>query len=453
MSKKLPALHTLHPVLPILLGASLLLSLAMGLRQSLGLFMPAITREVGVSVADFTLAIALQNLVWGLLQPVAGAWVARIGFRRIMLAGAALYLLALLVLAQARSLGSVMLGAGLLVGAAMACTGSAIGMAVAARSVSAASRSMVLGLVSAAGSLGALVAAPLGQGLLQAWGWRAGVLGFAVLALLMLPAAWLAGRTDRQPLPPASTGADGQALPDGLDGIGAAQAVLAALRTPPFVVMAAAYFVCGMQLVFITTHLPAYLAVCGQSPMLGAQALGLIGGFNVLGSLFFGWAGGRYNKGVLLGAIYICRSIVLAAYFIAPPTPETTWVFAGLMGFLWLGVAPLVSGAVAQMFGLRWQAMIQGLAFFSHQMGSFLGAYGGGVLYDRLGSYDLAWRVGVALGLGAGLVQVLAALARPPGRPPHQRPGPQPGQPPRRQTWGSASPPSAMPSSATPATP
>ena len=176
--------------------------------------------------------------------------------------------------------------------------------------------------------------------------------------------------------------------------------------------------------------------------MLGAQALGLIGGFNMLGSLFFGWAGGRYNKGVLLGAIYICRSVVLAAYFMAPPTPQSTWLFAALMGFLWLGVAPLVSGAVAVMFGLRWQAMIQGLAFFSHQMGSFLGAYGGGVLYDRLGSYELAWRMGVALGLGAGLVQVLAALASPPGAPPRPR-----------QMWAMAKPPSAMPSSATPATP
>ena len=246
MARTTPALLALRPVLPILLGASLLLSLAMGLRQSLGLFMPAITRDVGVSVADFTLAIALQNLVWGLLQPIAGAWAARAGFGRIMLTGAGLYLLALLVLAQAHSLAGVMLGAGVLVGAAMACTGSAIGMAVAARSVSAASRSMVLGMVSAAGSLGALVAAPLGQGLLQAWGWRAGVLGFAVLAAFMLPAAWVAGRTDRQPLPPAATGADGQALVNGLDGLRATQAVLAALRTAPFLVMAAAYFVCGM---------------------------------------------------------------------------------------------------------------------------------------------------------------------------------------------------------------
>jgi len=151
--------------------------------------------------------------------------------------------------------------------------------------------------------------------------------------------------------------------------------------------------------------------------MLSAQALGVIGGFNVLGSLFFGWAGGRWNKQVLLGAIYSLRSVVLAGYFIAPPTTASTLLFAALMGFLWLGVAPLVSGSVAEMFGLRWQAMIQGLAFFSHQLGSFLGAYGGGVLYDALGSYEVAWRFGVALGLAAGLVQIGVALWRP-GAPP-----------------------------------
>jgi predicted MFS family arabinose efflux permease len=170
-----------------------------------------------------------------------------------------------------------------------------------------------------------------------------------------------------------------------------------------------------MQLVFLTTHLPSYLAICGLDPMLGAQALGMIGGFNVLGSLFFGWAGGRWNKLVLLGGIYLLRSAALAAYFIVAPTPASTLVFAAVMGFLWLGVVPLVAGSVAEMFGVRWQAMLQGVAFFGHQLGSFTGALGGGLLYDALGSYELAWRIGVGLGLAAGLVQiVVAASARPP---------------------------------------
>jgi predicted MFS family arabinose efflux permease len=189
---------------------------------------------------------------------------------------------------------------------------------------------------------------------------------------------------------------------------------IAALRHPPFVVMTLAFFVCGMQLVFLTTHLPSYLALCGMDPMLSAQALGMIGGFNILGSLFFGWAGGRWSKTALLGVLYVSRSLVLAWFFSAPPTPGNTLLFAGLMGFLWMGVSPLFAGAVAEMFGLRWQAMIQGIAFFSHQMGSFLGAFGGGMVFDAFGSYELAWRFGVGLGLVAGIVQIGFAMMRPP---------------------------------------
>ena len=193
----------------------------------------------------------------------------------------------------------------------------------------------------------------------------------------------------------------------------AAVAVKVAFGNASFVVMTLAYFVCGMQLVFLTTHLPSYLAICGLDPMLSAQTLGMIGGFNVLGSLFFGWAGGRWNKLALLGGIYVARSLVLAWYFMLPASPATTLLFGALMGFLWMGVGPLVAGAVAEMFGLQWQAMIQGLAFMSHQLGSFLGAYGGGLLYDSLGSYTMAWRIGVALGLAGGIVQVAFALIRP----------------------------------------
>ena len=404
-------LRALRPALPILIGASLMLSLAMGLRQSLGLFMPPLTRELGITVADFTLAIALQNLSWGLLQPLAGAWAVRLGYRPLMVAGSLLYLVGLLLLATAQGLLGVMLGAGLAIGASMACTGSAMAMAVAARPVSAALRSSVLGIVSAAGSLGALLAAPLGQSLAQAWGWRYGLAGFCVLALLMAPAAWVAGRADALPLP---TG--GAAGP-----LKARDALATALRNPVFVVMSLAYFVCGMQLVFLTTHLPSYLDLCGMDPMLGAQALGMIGGFNVLGSLFFGWAGGRWNKLMLLGGIYLVRSLALAWYFSSLPTPAMTLAFAGLMGFLWLGVVPLVAGWVADTFGLRWQAMLGGVAFVSHQLGSFVGAFGGGLIFDRLGSYTLAWQAGVALGLAAGLVQVLYAYGRVPQQPPPAR--------------------------------
>ncbi|MBK9608583.1 MAG: MFS transporter [Betaproteobacteria bacterium] len=400
-------LQSLRAAAPILIGVSVMLSLSMGLRQSLGLFVQPAVQELSLAVADFTLAIAVQNLVWGFLQPLAGLWAARYGFRIVMTAGAALYALGLLVLATATGYFGVMLGAGLLIGPALACIGSGIAMAVASRPVPLAVRSTVLGLVSAAGSIGAAIAAPIGQGLIAGFGWRTGVFGFVALALIIIPAAWVAGRVDKAAIPPEASHRG--------DAIAAGPAFRSAFRNGPFMIMAVAYFVCGLQLVFLTTHLPSYLAICGMDPMLGAKALATIGVFNVLGSLFFGWAGGRWSKPMLLGLIYILRSLMLAWYFATLPTPDSTILFAAVMGFLWLGVAPLVAGAVAEMFGLRWLAMIGGIAFMSHQLGSAVGAFGGGLLFDLMGSYSLAVQIGAGMGLTAGVLQVLAGLPRWPG--------------------------------------
>jgi predicted MFS family arabinose efflux permease len=402
-------LQILRPTLPILIGASIMLTLSMGLRQSLGLFMQPLTQDIRISVSDFTLALAVQNFAWGFLQPFAGALTVRYGFRAIMVAGSLLYVAGLALMAGANGFLSVMIGGGILIGMSLACTAAAIAMSVAARAVPASVRSTVLGLVSGVGSLGALLSAPLGQILNDGYGWRIGLAGFVVLALLMIPAAWYAGRVDKIPLPKPAD--------DDIGNSSASVATKIAFSNASFVVMTGAYFVCGMQLVFLTTHLPSYLAICGMDPMLSAQTLGMIGGFNVLGSIFFGWAGQRWNKLALLGGIYIFRSIALAWYFTLPPTSATTLLFGAIMGFLWMGVGPLVAGAVAEMFGLKWQAMIQGLAFMSHQVGSFLGAFGGGLLYDSLGSYTMAWRIGVALGLAGGIIQVAFALIRPSGPP------------------------------------
>ena len=401
----MPLLQLLRPTLPILIGASLMLTLSMGLRQSLGIFMQPLTHDIGISVSDFTLAIAIQNLAWGFLQPIAGAMTARYGFRAIMVAGAVFYIAGLSLMASAHGFVGVLLGGGLLIGMSLACTAAAIAMSVAARAVPASVRSTVMGMVSGAGSLGALLSAPLGQILSEGYGWRVGLAGFVILSLALIPAAWFAGGVDRIPLPKPSS--------DDIGNNSAGVAVKLAFGNASFVVMTCAYFVCGMQLVFLTTHLPSYLAICGLDPMLSAQTLGMIGGFNVLGSLFFGWAGQRWNKLALLGGIYIFRSIALGWYFMLPATPASTLLFGAIMGFLWMGVGPLVAGAVAEMFGLKWQAMIQGLAFMSHQLGSFLGAYGGGLIYDTLGSYNMAWRIGVALGLAGGIIQVAFALIRP----------------------------------------
>ena len=179
--------------------------------------------------------------------------------------------------------------------------------------------------------------------------------------------------------------------------------------------MALSFFVCGLQLVFITTHLPNYLAICGLDPSLGATALALVGAFNVIGSYVCGWLGGKYPKQILLGGIYIIRSLALAAYFYFPASAASTMVFAAVMGSLWLGVVPLVNGLVAQLFGLRFMATLTGIAFLSHQAGSFIGAWGGGVIYAQLGSYDRAWQAAVVVGLIAGCFQMLMNV-RPPVR-------------------------------------
>jgi predicted MFS family arabinose efflux permease len=398
--------RALRPAMPILIGAAVMLTLSMGIRQCFGLFMQPITKDLALTVSDFTFALSVQNLAWGFLQPIAGAMVVRLGFRPILMGGAVLYLAGLASLAAARGELGVVLGAGLLIGTSLACTASAMAQAAASRAVPAAIRSMVLGIITGVGSLGALAAAPLGETITAGFGWRFGVLALFALALFLLPATWFAGRVDRIAVPLET----GQRIAD----LTVSAAIRAAFASSPFLVMAGAYFVCGMQLLFVSTHLPSYLAICGMDPMLSAEALSIIAIFNVFGSVFFGWAGGHWPKLVLLGMIYVTRSLVLGWYFIAPPTPDSTLVFAAMMGFLWLGVGPLVAGSVVEMFGLRWQAMIQGVAFMSHQLGSFVGAFGGGLLFDALGSYDLAWRLGVGMGLAAGTVQIVVAIARPP---------------------------------------
>jgi len=381
---------------PILLGAALLLSLAMGIRQSLGLFMQPMTQS-GITVADFTFSVAVQNVVWGLSQPFVGALADRLGFRRVAMAGSVLYAAGILCAVLATGPLALILGTGPLLGVALSCTAASLNLSAAARAVPEHKRSMVLGIVSAGGSLGTLVAAPMAQTLMTTdGGWQVAMLAMFGLALLMLPAAFLMGRADKVPLPPRRAG----------EATSFRAALGEALRRRAFLVMAAAYCVCGLQLVFLTTHLPSYLAMCGMDPMLSAQSLAVIGGFNIAGAYMWGWLGGIYPKHVMLGLLYLLRSVAIAAFFVFPPTPITTLAFAATMGLLWMGVAPLTSGLVAQMFGLRYMTTILSIAFFSHQIGSFFGAWGGGIILEMLGSYDRAWQIGVLIGLIAGTAQI-----------------------------------------------
>jgi MFS family permease len=379
----------------ILIGTALLLTLGMGIRQSFGLFLAPLTQDLAITAADFTLALAVQNIVWGLSQALVGATADRFGLRITMMAGAAIYIVGLTVMAAARGAPELIV-AGALIGIALSCTATSLAMTACVRAVSEKRRSMTLGLVSAAGSLGTLVVPLVTQALLARQPWQFGVILFVLMAIAMIPAAYWAGGADHIPAQSKETTSMREVLGQ-------------AMRNRPFVVMSGAYFVCGLNLIFLTTHLPAYLALCGQDPMLGAEALAVIGGVSAIGSLLTGWLGAIYPKHILLGLLYILRSFMFALYFMLPPTPETTLLFAAAMGLLWWpGLAPLIGGLVAEIFGTRYMATLLGLSFVVHQVGSSLGAWGGGLIFDLSGSYDRAWQIGTLMGFTAGVVQILA---------------------------------------------
>lgn len=392
--------YTSAQTISVLTGASLMLTMSMGMRQSFGLFVTPVTQDLGISVADFTLAIAIQNFTWGLTQPLIGAFADRLGCRVMTVFGCFLYAGGLGVTMMAEGPAALWIGLGIMVGLALACTGLSLALASAARAVSPLKRSVTLGTIAAAGSIGTFIAAPLAQGLIDSDGWLVAMIGFIGLCVVMIPAAFFTGAGDKvRSAPTYETGESDleMSLKDVL---------IEAWGHKGYVTMAVAYFVCGLQLIFIAAHLPAYLEICGQSPTLGAQALGVIGGFNAIGCYILGWMGGKYPKQYLLGGVYIMRSAFIIIYFLLPATPTTTLIFAAVMGLLWLGVSPLVTGLVGQIFGLRNMATLTGIAFLCHQTGSFIGAWGAGLLFDSFGNYDLAWQIGVIVGITVGMAQL-----------------------------------------------
>jgi MFS family permease len=380
----------------ILIGAALLLALGMGIRQSFGLFLAPVTQDLAIAAADFTLALAVQNIAWGFSQAMVGGIADRFGLRITMLVGAGIYIAGLIVMAFAKSV-FMLVTSGALIGVALSCTATSLAMTACVRAVSVQQRSKMLGLVSAAGSLGMLVVPVTTQALLAHDQWRIVVLFFVLLTVAMLPAAYWAGAADK------ISAYSSTATTSMWEVLGQA------IKNRQFLVMSGAYFVCGLNLIFLTTHLPAYLAICGQDPMLSAEALAVIGGMSAIGSLTTGWLGGRYPKHILLGLLYILRSVIFVVYFVLPPTQLSTLLFAGAMGMLWWpGLAPLIGGLVAELFGTRYLATLLGVSFVVHQVGSSLGAWGGGLLFDHYGSYGPAWQIGALIGFTAGVVQILA---------------------------------------------
>ncbi len=384
---------TRRSMLVLLIVSALIISICMGLRQSFGLFMGPITQDLGVSAAAFSFFIALQNIVWGVGQPIVGAIADRYGARPVLVATSLIYALGLLMMIYAR--GELGLDfAGFLIGIGVAGTGFGILIGVVTRSTPPERRSQTVGAVAAAGSLGTIVIAPFGQWLVDTYGWRGGVIGFACIAMLML----LLSLAIREPAVPAKP--HGSGPPQSLR-----EALTVAWRHRGFLSMSTAYFACGFQLIFITTHLPQYLALCGQAPALSATALGLIGLFNTVGTYGIGLLGARYSQKRLLALIYLLRTIAIGAFITLPVTPTTTLVFASVMGLLWLGVAPLVTGIVSRIFGMSHFNMLFGLAFLWHQVGSFFGAWMGGAVFDWTGSYQWAWIALIVIGTIAFTLQ------------------------------------------------
>jgi predicted MFS family arabinose efflux permease len=392
-----PARQSAFPfrVIVLIAVSATVLSLSMGLRQSLGLFLRPINADLGISATAFGFAMALQNIVWGLSQPVIGMLGDRYGARPVLIASALLYSAGLLLMALGGPTFGLDLGGGVIAGVGVAGTSFGVLLGAVSRAVPVERRSQMVGLVSAAGSLGTLVLAPLGQTLIASYGWRTALLAFAGIALLMGAVAVLIDR-------PAATA---QAPSDGEAAASPSAALLQAAGHRGYIAMAVSFFACGFQLMFITTHLPQFLIICGLPPSVGASALGLIGLGNAVGSYVVGLLGARYSQKRLLALIYLLRTVAIAVYLATPISAASTLVFAAAMGFLWLSVAPLVSGLIGRIFGLRHFNTLFGLTFLSHQIGAFVGAWLGGVTFDLTGSYATAWTSMIVVGLAAAALQ------------------------------------------------
>jgi len=376
----------------LLVLASVVISTALGLRQSLGLFMQPMVAGFGISAASFGFAIALQNLVWGLSQPFVGALADRHGARPVVMGTALVYALGLALMLFANDIPAGLQIAGFLTGIGIAGTGFGVLIGSVSRAAPPERRTQTVGLVAAAGSLGTMVIAPLGQGLIDAFGWKSAMLAFAAIAgSMMLFALPIRAQASSAP----SSAASGSLR----------ETVHEALAHRGYVFMTLAFFACGFQLVFITAYLPSYLALCGVAPGVGATALALIGLFNAIGTYIFGLLGARYSQKHLLAIIYLLRTLVIATFLVAPVSATTTLVFAAAMGLLWLGVVPLVTGIIGRMFGLAYFNTLYGIAFLSHQVGSFVGAWMGGVVFDRTARYDIAWAALIVIGILAFVLQ------------------------------------------------
>ncbi|MEL6169551.1 MAG: MFS transporter [Pseudomonadota bacterium] len=404
-------------ITPVLVGGCIIMLISFAIRASFGVFQIPISEEFGWPRAEFSLAIAIQNLAWGIGQPIFGALAEKIGDRKAIILGALTYAAGLALSAAAvNPLQHQILE--IAVGFGVAGTGFGVILAVVGRAASDENRSMALAIATAAGSAGQVVGAPVAEWLLTMMTWQWVFIVFAVLILASLLALPMM-RT-----PQAATRAE---LEESLGTV-----LVRAFRDPSYTLIFLGFFSCGYQLAFVTAHFPAFVTeVCGpiaagsvlhsigitSTSALGAVSISLIGLANIVGTLTAGWAGKRFSKKYLLAGIYTARTFVAAAFILTPMTPGTVILFSVFMGVLWLATVPLTSGLIAHIYGLRYMGTLYGIVFFSHQLGSFLGVWLGGRMYDLYGSYDVVWWIGVGVGAFSAIVHLPIRETRPAASP------------------------------------
>jgi MFS family permease len=378
----------------VLACGAAIVTLSMGVRHGFGLWLQPITQAQGWGRQEFAFAMAIQNLVWGFMGIFAGMVADRFGAFRVIGVGALIYGVGLLGMAWSTDPWVFALFTGVIIGTAQAGTTYAVIYGVIGRNVPAERRSWAMGVAAAAGSFGQFLMVPIEGLLISQMGWQTALIILAAAVMLIIPLAWGL----REP----ALNAPGQVKREQT----IAQALAEAFRYPSFQLLMAGYFVCGFQVVFIGVHMPSYLKDHGLPPQVASYALALIGLFNVLGTYMAGTLGQKMAKKKILAFIYAARSVAIVLFLLAPLTPTSVYLFSAVMGMLWLSTVPPTNAAVAQIFGVAHLSMLSGFIFFSHQIGSFMGVWLGGYLYDKTGSYDIVWYLAIALGVLAALVNL-----------------------------------------------